>query len=248
MIDESNPAGRLFNLLTAARNKPDGSKIRDMWAKVLDCDPRNDAEISLRVLELYKISQEVQTLIKLIPELNHDLYLASFNKIDKAIFPLNLEQPWRDKKRELSADLMTRLQFCAEELGKYYSEETLAEEDLQEISQMVSELYELIVDSSIDPSLRLALLEELSRIRFAISTYRIKGARGVKEALQSLLGSVIAHRETLRALSKDEMTIPQKLGCLVNKLDTFTSKALKIGRILSGPVAKALDFLSNSAT
>lgn len=246
MIDESNPAGRLYKILMAARKHQDNTKIRKVWAEVLDCSESDDAELSLRVIEVYQLSHEVQTLIKLIPSLNHGLYLESFNKIDSAIFPLNLQASWRDKKKALDEGLMTSLKFCAEELGRNYSEESISEEDLKQITQIVSDLFESVSSSEIDPALRIALLEEVEKIRSAISVYRIRGARGVKEALQSLLGAVIVNREGLAELSVERPSLTEKLGELIEKLDSFTSLALKASRILSGPILKALEFLKDS--
>ena len=246
MIDESNPAGRLYKILMAARKYQDDTKIRKVWSETLNCSESDDAEISLRVIEVYQLSHEVQRLIKLIPELNHDLYLESFSKIDSAIFPLNLQSRWGDKKKSLGEGLMTSLKFCAEELGKHYSEESISDDDLKEVTQMVTELFDVVSSSDIDPTLRMALLEEIERIRSAIAVYRIRGARGVKEALQSLLGAVIVNREGLAELSDDRPGITTKLGELIDKLDSFTSRALKVGRVLSGPIAKALEFLKES--
>lgn len=245
MIDKSNPAGRLHELLSQAAKNAEQTKTRDVWASVLDCDAEDDAEITKRVIEVYGLTREVERLVRLIPDLNHDLYLASFNRIEKALFPLHLQNAWNQSKQALTPDVLTRLQFCAEELGKHYTEESVDAEALEEIARLVSVTFEAVEFSEIDPALRLALLETLEGIRHALATYRIRGAKGVMEALQSLLGSLVVNNEGLVNLKGQNDDVLERLGKLIDSLDSFTARVLKLKRILTGPVSAALRFLTD---
>lgn len=247
MIDKSNPAGRLHEILAQAAKNADQVKTREVWASVLDCEVEDDAEITRRVVEVYGLTQEVERLVRLIPDLNHDLYLASFDRLEKAFFPLHLQNPWGQSKNALAPDVLTRLQFCAEELGKHYTEEAVDSEALDEIAELVATTFEAVEFSEIDPALRLALLETLEGIRHALATYRIHGAKGVKEALQSLLGSVVVNNEGLVGLKGQNDDVLARLGKLIDSLDSFTSRAMKLTRILAGPASAALKFLTDEA-
>jgi len=242
MIDESNPAGRLHRILSevAAKNG-EGICVRDAWAPVFGCAAKDEAAVLRGLVEVYGLCEEVKNLIRLNPDLNHDLYLASFPKIEKAILPVNLGQQWKTLRGHLDGEVLARLQFCAEALQGFYSEESISEEDLAQIQEMVSALYDAITDSSISAELKLALLEELDRIKKAILLIKIKGAKGVKEALQSLVGSVVANHQSLKQLQNDEPDILKRLGGLLDKLDAFTSRALKLKRMLTGPVSYVLE-------
>jgi hypothetical protein len=247
MFDETNPAGRLYRILGEAKSQPQNQKVRQVWAKALDCDENDDAEISRRVVEVYSLSKEVKGLIELLPDLNHELYLKSYERIDKAIFPLNLNSSWQGQQQALSDDLLARLQFCAEELGRHYSEETLSDEDLAEVDSLISELFTTISQGDIEIPLRMALLEELEKIRRSLAIYRIKGGRGVKEALQSLLGAVVVNKDALSEAGEKNPAMLRKLGSLVEKLDAFTARALRLHKVLSGPIGKALGFLTTGS-
>lgn len=85
VIDESNPAGRLHKILTQAKNRPDQEIVSDVWANVLDVE-KDDVVLTKAVVELYSLSNEIQSLIKMNEHLNHELYLASFNSINRAFF------------------------------------------------------------------------------------------------------------------------------------------------------------------
>lgn len=234
MMDETNPAKRLHQILISARDKPLQTAVRDIWSDVLGCDSTDDFEITKQVAEVYALYKDVEKIVRQIPDLNHNLYLSLFPQIQFAIFPLNLNTSWESQKGKLTEGVLTRLEFCANELNKTYAEETLTAENLDEIKNLVNELFDAIeVSADIPLSLRMAILEELEKIRWALSIYRIKGAKGVKEALQSLLGSILINKESLDGLTADKPDILKQLTELLNKLDTFTATAMKGVRFFS---------------
>ncbi|MFD2168387.1 hypothetical protein ACFSJY_19190 [Thalassotalea euphylliae] len=237
MIDESNPAGRLYKILSKAKGQPDNRRVKDVWNKALGIDG-DDVEVTKSVVELYSLSQEIQSLIKMKENLNHDLYLSSFQSIDRAFFPLHLATNWQSVKQHLTDEALTRLQFCSQELSGFYSEESLSEEDLEDIIKKTDELFTALYSSSLPSALRLALLEEVQRIRNAISLYQIKGAKGLKEALQGAIGALVANQEELKnATDSDDDDVIKRLGNLLDKMDSFTSKALKIHKIMKSPMS-----------
>lgn len=241
MIDESNPAGRLYSLLADASKKTgDSLKVRDAWAQVLGYDSKEEAELVRALVEIYGLCEEVKRLVRLNPDLNHELYLASFPKIEKTILPINLGQSWKQIRGNLDGEVLARLQFCAEALAGFYSEESISEEDVVEISEMARSLEDLLHQSQIPTELKLALLEEVEKIRRAISYIRIKGAKGVKEALQSLVGAVVANEEGLRELKTSQPDVLERLGALLDKLDSFAARALKLKRMVTAPVRYVL--------
>jgi len=245
LIDESNPAGRLHKILSQAKKHIDNKKVEEVWADVLDIE-KNDVIITKAVVELYSLSNEVQTLVKMNNQLNHDLYLKSFTSINLAFFPLNLKANWSSAKGHLNDEALTRLQFCAELLSTFYKEETLSEKDLKEIIEKVELLFETIYSSSLPLVLRLSLLEEVERLRNAISMYRIKGAKGLKEAMQGTIGALIANQEDLKLASQDNPDVLKKLGELIDKLDSFTARALKLKKILTEPISFLLEKVTDS--
>lgn len=245
MIDESNPAGRLHKILSNAKRQPDNQKVKVVWSKALGIE-EDDIEVTKSVIELYSLSQEIQSLIKMNDNLNHELYLSSFNRIDMAFFPLNLATTWQGAKSHLTDEALTRLQFCAQELSGFYSEETLSDEDLADIIKKTDELYNSLYSSTLPSVLRLTLLEEVQRIRNAISLYQIRGAKGLKEALQGAIGAVVANQEDLKKAKNDNDEVIKKLGGLLEKVDSFASKALKIHKIIKSPISFLIEKFSSN--
>ena len=76
--------------------------------------------------------------------------------------------------------------------------------------------------------------------------YRVKGARGVKHALQALLGAVIANPADFVAVKEKDAAILERLGKLIDSLDRFTSRVMKLKRIFQKPVMAALDYIGKA--
>ncbi|HHF3081608.1 TPA: hypothetical protein ACPJ03_004532 [Vibrio diabolicus] len=235
MIDETNPAGRLHKILATAKEQSDKKTVRDVWAYALNVEP-NDAEVTKAVVELYSLTHQIQSLIKMKEGLNHDLYLSSFSRVERALIPLNLAASWNNVKVHLSDEALTRLQFCAEELSRFYAEDSLSEEELKNIIEKIEALFDTVYSSNLPDALRLALLEEVERLRNAISMYKIKGAKGLKDALQGTIGAVVANQEELRNAADENQDVLKRLGELIDKMDSFTARALKLKTIASKPI------------
>lgn len=244
MIDESNPAGRLHKILTQAKSRPDQEKVCEVWANALDVE-KDDVIVTKAVVELYSLSNEIQSLIKMNERLNHELYLKSFNSISRAFFPLNLSSNWSSAKQHLTDEALTRLQFCAEQLSEFYAEDTLSEEDLEKIVEKTESLFNAVYSSNLPDTLRLSLLEEVERLRSAIAMYKIKGAKGLKEALQGTIGAVVANQEELKASSENNPEVLKRLGELIDKLDLFTARAMKLNKVLTKPIRFLLEKATN---
>ena len=244
MIDINNPAGRLYEILRQAKSRGDDVKGRQVWAQVLDEDEKDDSAITKKVIEVYQLGEEVKSLIKMNDGVNTELYLSSFPQIERAIFPLNLNTTWKAQKQQLNDGVMTRLQFCSELLSSIYTEEQLEKEDLEKVSNLIEELFESVWDSSLEDGVRLDLLEEIERLRASVSMYKIKGAKGLKQALQSTIGMVVANQAELSEAAKANPDVIERLGKLIDKIDSFTAKAMQVHRILTKPVKFLLDLIA----
>ncbi|HCH1966146.1 TPA: hypothetical protein NKR26_002434 [Vibrio parahaemolyticus] len=247
MVDKNNPAGRLYSLLRDASAQPGKQPARVVWAKVLNADAKSDSDITRKIIALFQLSEEVQNIIRVIEDVNTDLYLSSFPQVEKAFFPLNLGASWSTYQQHLDKGVMTSLQFCAELLSTKYVEEKISDEDLEQITGMINELFQVIADSSLDSALRMTLLEEVERLRTALVMYQIKGAKGLKQSLQATIGMVVANQEELSVAAQSHSDVIDRLGQLIDKIDMFTAKALKVHKALTKPVRFLLELISKDS-
>jgi hypothetical protein len=110
----------------------------------------------------------------------------------------------------------------------------------------VDDLFDLVQQSSINTALRTAILEALEKVRIAVSLYRIYGAKGLKANLQSLFGLVFTEREQLQQEKDDNANVIERLGNLIEKIDSMTAKALRIHKALTKPIRFLLGLVTKS--
>jgi len=245
VIDLDNPAGRFYNLLQQAKSRPDAHQVRQVWAYVFDEDEKDDSAITRKIVELYQLGEEVKQLISMNDSVNKELYLSSFPQVERAIFPLNLNSSWQGQKQQLNDGVMTRFQFCSELLSSFYKEEQLSKDELNSITSLIDALFEAVLNGSLEESIKLTLLEEIERLRTALSMYKIKGAKGLKQSLQSTIGMVVANQADLSKASEKDKDVIDRLGSLIDKIDSFTAKALKVHKVLSKPYQSLLGLFVN---
>lgn len=247
MTIESNPASRLHTLLTALLQGDPKERVLDAWARVLDVSERHDIEVSRRLVLLNDLLDDAEQSIRLNPALNHNIYLSCFPQVRTVFSPMHIQS-----SREgvivphLTPEVMARLEFCGEALQQGWSEVEIASDDLQAISNDLNELVESVAKSTIDGRLRKALLEALEGVRLSISMYRIYGAKALKKNLQGLLGLVFTERTELKKEAASNSDVIDRLGILMDKIDSAAAKALKVHKALTKPIRFLIGLVTNS--
>ena len=247
MTIESNPASRLHTLLTALLQGDPKERVLDAWARVLDVTDRHDIEVPRRLVLLNDLLDDAEQSIKLNPALNHKIYLSCFPQVRTVFSPMHIQT-----SREgvivphLTPEVMARLEFCAEALQQSWSEVEIAPDDLQAISNDLNALVESVAGSTIDVRLRKALLEALEGVRLSISLYRIYGAKGLKKNLQGLFGLVFTERTELKKEAESNAGVIDRLGKLMDKIDSAAAKALKVHKALTKPIRFLIGLVTES--
>jgi hypothetical protein len=247
MTIESNPASRLHALLTALLKGDPRERVLDAWARVLEVSERLDVEVSRRLVLLNDVLDDAEESIKLTPQLNHKIYLSCFPQIRTVCSPLQMQTDRNSGiTQHLTPEVMARLEFCAEALQQAWSEAEMTKDDFQEISNDLNALVESVAASSVDIRLRKALLEALESVRLSISLYRIYGAKGLKKNLQGLFGLVITERSELKKESESNTDVIDRLGKLMDKIDSVAAKALKVQKALTKPIRFLIGLVTES--
>lgn len=247
MTIESNFASRLHTLLTTLLQGDPKERVLDAWARILEVSERLDVEVPRRLVLLNDLLDDAERSIKLNPSLNHKIYLSCFPQVRIVFSPLHMQT-----SREgvilphLTPEVMARLEFCAEALQHGWSEIEMTTDDIQEISNDLNALVESVAASGIDVRLRKALLEALEGVRLSISLYRIYGASGLKKNLQGLFGLVFTERSELKKEAESNADVIDRLGKLMDKIDSAAAKALKVHKALTKPIRFLIGLVTDS--
>lgn len=248
MTTESNPASRLHALLKQLIAGDPKKRILDAWAEALGVgEEKKDVEVARRLVMLNEMLDDTERTIKLNPKLNHAVYLSCFPQIRTVFSPMHLQSSIESLAiPHLVPEVLARLEFCAEALRDEWSEVDLTTDELQSISQDLNDLIEQVAASTISAVLRKSLLEVLETARVAISLYRVYGAKGLRRNLQSLFGFVYTERSALKQETQANSDVLEKLGKWIDRIDSLSSKALKVHKALSKPIQFFLELATKS--
>ncbi len=243
MPNESNPASRLHTLLKQVVSGDPKKRMLEVWADVLEVTDRQDIEVARRLVILNEMLDDAENTIRLNPKLNHTVYLSCFPQIRTVFSPIHL-QASRDSLAipHLTPEVLARLEFCSEALREDRSEIELEPEELRQLSEELNSLIEAVAASEISSNLRKALLEALESARLAIALYRMYGAKGLRKNLQSMFGFVYAERTALKQASAKNSDVLDRLGKWIDRIDSLSSRALKVHKALSKPVSFLIEW------
>lgn len=224
MVKRDNPAGRLHEILSQARNLPNQPTI-EVWTKVLGAQPGNKTEIIGAISNLLELLDEVKDKISKLDGLNTQLYLSRFPEIEAVVKATNYDAAWDNYKPHLNEAAMLNLAHCAEALSRY-DETPIDEAELSELLKSVAELSEKVWVGDLDDTLKRVISDLLEAIRRSIREYRIRGANGLRKELAYCIGTLVQNHTLFKAEeTKEEVGM---FGKILGKLNALVSFALKL--------------------
>lgn len=240
-----NPAGRLADALKSITPyyQPDRAEravTREVLATVLQISDKNDtAAIYVGITRLLNQLDDAERIIREKSDIDQDLYLTSFPAIRAGLTPTGLDGAWSNQSRHLTPVALRDLQFCASKIAEFYSEGELSTEELSDIAKSLEALFTAIEKAAIDDELRRTLLDQLEKIRHALAEYRIRGPKGLRDALAGSLGTAMLLRDQATSSEESRSTF-QKLVAFLSKFDQILGRAMKYKTLLEPLTVKLL--------
>lgn len=235
MVASDNPAGRLVAILEHARKQSGNKKSRDVWGEVFGVEPKDTANLLYMYAQLIQLIRTAKDAVEQVDDVDHSIYLKPFSKLERVFAKANLEGGWQGTRNEIDDATVVALQFCADMLSRERGEGEIDEELLTELSEGVSELLEMVMASDLPDSLRIVLVENLEAVRRAILEYRLRGAEGLRRALETAIGSLIRHSEEMKKY-KEKPSVKRYIEIL-GRLNEVVAVGLKTRELLA-PVVK----------
>ena len=241
---KTEPAGRLYDILSEVKRADEKLSSRNVWAKAFDVSP-NDTSILLRMLaELIQLADETKNKIERIEDIDHKLYLKPFKKLDQFFSKINLDAGWKPWKDMLDDTTIYGLQFCSDKLHRSSNYTKIGNEQIESIKVSLNELTEMVVNSDIDQSLKELIVSNLEYLRQSLLSYKIRGIDGIQQAIELNLGSIILHKQEIKAKSKngDRKKFWDKYASLLDNLNKTISAAKAIKELGGADLLKLLGF------
>lgn len=195
MPKSNNPVGRLYEILSAFQKAAtdQNDRLATIISKVFNVEPNDSSRLLEIYLELLNLTKESKAEIRKLPETSHELHLRAIKVIERTFIANSLHSTWASFGKKLDPSTMTGLEHTADNLS-YLGEQMVPKEDLANLQREVSDLLELITKTEMNERLKVFLVEHLEKIHQAVQYYRIKGARGLKDALEGIMGAIIIYR------------------------------------------------------
>lgn len=195
----------------------------------------------------FKIIRVIAELADLIDDIERQLLssdlegVESFTKaldpVRTAIDPALMTHQKKDAfDKNVTAEVLARLEFCSLSLQTNHAEDEIDREELDLLNKLVDELLNEINSSSLDLELRRSLQDALLRIRTSITLYGIHGARDLKTALQQLVGVAFTEKEAIAKVAEESKSTLAKVDVLVEKIDKISSTSLKVLKLVRHPI------------
>lgn len=224
MTSRNNAAGRLHNILTQAIGIGNIPTFQ-VWAKVLDVAEGDKTELFRRIFQLHNLVDEVKTKITGFNGINNQLYLSRLPIIENVVKATNYDAVWDNYKPQLNEATMLNLEYCAEALAQY-DEQAINEDELTKLTQDIHELSERLHSSELHDDLKTVILEQIEVIRRAISEYKIRGAKGIRDEVAYCYGKTLqlyglfdTHRDKEEVMS---------LWSILSRADNLSTVAMNL--------------------
>ena len=187
-VNADNPAGRLYIILDDVQGDAKQETAIQVWSRFFECE--HHATI-IRVLELHQLLEESILRARAVDAIPMYLQEPHLGDIRQFLEPRLLNAAWSDTLKHRTPQGMLALATIADGLSRYDPDGELSEDVLKSLSDDVNKLIEELHEGEVDPIFKEFALKQLQKVRHALDVYRLHGAKGLYEALESITGALV---------------------------------------------------------
>ena len=195
----NNPAGRLYDLIYAARQQPPSNTIRAVWAEVFGINPMDTILLLRSLADLIDLAAETKNALSRLPDVDVDLYLQPFASIEQLLSMMNIDRQWTEGINLIDKATLQGLQFGADKLSRVSGFTEIEQSDLDQLRESVEQLLNEILAAKLPEALTQLFVRNLETLRQALLGYRLRGVQGLEQEMERALGSMVMHYDQVKA-------------------------------------------------
>jgi hypothetical protein len=224
-VTPDNPAGRIHAILELMKNTKAPSVLA-AFASVFSTNKDDFAGIYRCLGEVAITVDEVADRLRQSDnEAFEKVYNKTIPRIKNAFIVTHFDQQWEQfKQGHVFEDDLRALEFCSAALSRDCPEPVLTEDQLKSLLARVDELYKEVWSLELEGDLKASILDGLQAIRTAIHDYKIRGSRGLDEAVKGVLVTAVASHE----VQANEKGVMDKFRQFV----ADAAKLIQLGKLL----------------
>ncbi|QGX40927.1 hypothetical protein [Permianibacter aggregans] len=238
---QNNPAGRLHDILSAARQHPPKEPARKVWASIFDITPEDTGTLLKMLADLIDLVHETKAAIQKLDDVDQNLHLKPFKRIESALSTFNLDASWEHWKNQIDDSTLLGLQFSADKLSRLSGTTSIPNDELANLRSQLDALIGFVAESSLVPEIKIFMLRHLERLRHALLAYRVRGLDGLQEGLETIVGSFMLNSEAVKssATTEEEKEAMKKIFNLIDQFNKVVSFA-RNAKELASPAIQLL--------
>jgi hypothetical protein len=236
MLQDDNPARRLFTILSEARGKHDNSKTRDVWAEVLGAPKEDGAELLRKIAALMTLYADTRRAIENAKGVDASLLLERFPNVEGAFYAFQLDSNWGNFKGRLDDTTMYSLRVCAHEMARFAPDPEVDRDAMKSLREEISSLRGTVRGSNLSQEMKDFVLRHLDEVIAALDDYRLTGLGGLMAAVERAAGALHLRRNALHELrsSPEGAAFVAVLKRAHSLVSDAMSKAKAAGKWLAG--------------
>ena len=124
------------------------------------------------------------------------------------------------------------MQWADSDTSDHWHEQPLLDDDLESLQTEIEDLINDVVESELNDEIKRVLIDGLDAVRNAVLQYRVRGAEGIRQALDRNIGLMARYGQELKTASEtDEGRIISRWWGFLQKVDTMLSLALNVPQL-----------------
>lgn len=193
-----NPAGRLHDLVVAAKRIPSDKLAHEAWATLLNVEEQDTPNLLRRVGHVLEMPALIVKAVREVPSIDHDLHLEWMPKVEASLQNFSVNAKWQNFIQHYDDKTTYGIRICSDVLSRHRSESVLSDDDLQEIESLLGEVESNLESADLDASLRLLLRYHVAQMRVALVDYQLKGVVEIRRAFEASIGAVVLQPQSAR--------------------------------------------------
>lgn len=228
MNEFSNPAKRVFNLLSEAKKYTD-EPVAVVWSNIFGLDAEEGRKDPHQVTQkLILLRNELDRAEKMMKRkgFSEDLYVPYMEKVRAAIASSTTGYNWKSYSPNLGGETMLCLRFCSELLDE---EPEGNFEELQAILDELEKFKASVKKTDSESSLYAFVMAQIEIMEGAILDYPISGGEAIKKAFHEGWMDVMDRESELSEQKHTEET--RNLGAIWERLKKATQPIVDADRM-----------------
>jgi len=225
MANLTSAAGRLHALIAEGRKIPTTVFMRDAWPKVLHAEGASPLELLTLLASVLRLPAEAEAEIRRLDHADHQDLLLWVEPVQQAFSILNMAAHWEAFRGPFDRDAsgLVALKIAANMIHRQFPQPIVEPDVLVDLLRQISDVRSEALSAEIDVDLKFLILDHLRQIEFAIETYHLRGATGIREAAETALGALMT-RPAVVAKSAD-VPVTRSFGRVLRRVLLIVSVA-----------------------